>query len=51
MVNKMVISEFCFGDFGEKKSVGGGLGSNFSGHLKRGLELLISVRMRPLATF
>ena len=51
MVNKMAISEFLSGDFGEKMSVGGGLGAlQFFGHLKRALELLISVRMSPLAT-
>ena len=33
-------------------SVGGGLGAlHFFGHLKKALELLISVRMSPLATF
>ena len=33
-------------------SVGGGLGAlQFFGHLKRALELLISVRMSPLVTF
>ena len=33
-------------------SVGGGLGARqFFGHLKRALELLISVRMSPLVTF
>ena len=33
-------------------SVGGGLAAlQFFGHLKRGLELLISVRMSPFATF
>ena len=52
MMNKMVISEFWSGDFWEKMSVGGGLGTlQIFGHLKRALELLISVRMSPIATF
>ena len=52
MVNKMAISEFWFGDFWEKMSVGGGLGAlQFVGHLKRALELLVSIRMSPPATF
>ena len=52
MVNKMAISEFSSGDFGEKMSVEGGLGAlQFFGHLKRALELLISTRVSPLATF
>ena len=35
-----------------KNSVGGGLGAlQFFGHLKRALELLISVRMSPFETF
>ena len=35
-----------------KMSVGGGLGAlQFFGYLKRALELFISVRMSPLATF
>ena len=42
MLNKMAISEFWSGDFGEKMSVWGGLGAlQFLGHLKRALELLI----------
>ena len=50
MLNK--ISEFGSGDFGKKMSVGGGLGAlQFFGHLKRALELLISVRMSTLTTF
>ena len=33
-------------------SVGGGLGAlQFFGHSESALELLISIRMRPLATF
>ena len=52
MVNKMAIPEFWPGDFWEKMSVGGGLGAlQFFGHLKRALELLISIRMSPLTTF
>ena len=36
----------------EKISAGGGLDVlQFFGHLKRALELFISVRMSPLATF
>ena len=47
----MAISEFWSGDFGEKISVGGGLGAlQFFDHLQRELELLISVRKSPLAT-
>ena len=35
MMNKMGISEFRFGDFGKKMSVGGGLGNlQFFCHLK-----------------
>ena len=50
MVNKIAISELCSGNFGGKMSVGGGLGAlQFFGHLKRVLELLISVRMSPSA--
>ena len=52
MVNKMAISEFWSGDFGEKMSVGGGLGAlQFFWSLERVLELLISVRMSHFATF
>ena len=48
----MAISKFLSIDFGEKMSVGGGLGAlQFFGHLKRALELFISVKMSPLATF
>ena len=48
----MAISKFGSVDFGKKMSVGGGLGAlQFFGHLKRVLELFISVRMRPLARF
>ena len=50
MMNKMAISEFSSGDFGKIIGVGGGLGTlQFFGHLKRALELFISVRMSPLA--
>ena len=52
MRNKMAISKFWSVDFGETISVGGGLGAlQFFGHLKRALELFISVRMSPLVTF
>ena len=52
MMSKMAISEFRSDDFGEKMSVGGGLVAlQFFGHLKRALELLISVRMSPFVTF
>ena len=54
MLNKMAILEFWSGDFREKMSmsVEGGLGAHkFFGHLKRALELLISVRMSPFVTF
>ena len=52
MVNKMGILEFRSSDTGEKMSVGGGLAAlQFFGHLKGTLELLIPVRMGPLATF
>ena len=51
-MNKMAISEFWSVDFGKIISVGGGLGAlQFFGHLKRALELFISVRMSPLARF
>ena len=50
MVNKMTFPEFSSGEFWEKMSLGGGLGAlQFFGHLKRALELLISVRMSPIA--
>ena len=52
MLNKMAISEFLSGGFGKRLSVGGGLGVlQFFGHLKRALELFISVRMSPHTTF
>ena len=52
MLNKMAISEFWSGDFGKIISVGGGQGAlQFFGHLKRALELFISIRMSPLAIF
>ena len=52
MVNKMAISEFWSGDFWEKMSVGGGLFAlQIFWSLKKALELLISVRMSPFATF
>ena len=45
----MAISEFWSGDLGKNLSVGGGLGAlQFFGHLKRALELLISIRIEPL---
>ena len=48
----MAIKKFLSSDFEEKTGVGGGLGAHpFFGHLKRALELLISVRISPLATF
>ena len=48
----MAISEFLSDDFGKVIIVGGGLGAlQFFGHLKRALELFISVRMSPLARF
>ena len=51
-LNKMDISEFWSDYFGKKMRVGGGLGAlRFFGHLKRALELFISVRMSPLAKF
>ena len=44
--------EFWSGDCGKIISVGGGLDTfQFFGHLKRALELFISVRMSPLARF
>ena len=52
MESKMAISEFWSGDFEEKLSVGGGLGTlHFFGYLKRALEILVSVRTSPFATF
>ena len=52
MLNKMAISEFWSSDFGENMSLGGGLGAlQFFRSLKRALELLIYVRMSPLATY
>ena len=52
MQNKMANSKFWSVDFEEKMSMGGGLGAlQIFGHLKRALELFISVRMSPLATF
>ena len=52
MLNKMAISEFRSGDFGKKMSVGGGQGAlQFFRSLKTALELLISIKMRPIATF
>ena len=52
MVNKMAISQFWSGEFREKLSVLRGLDAHqFFGRLKRALELLISVRMSPFATF
>ena len=48
----MAISEFRSVDFGKIISVGGGLGAlQFFWSLKRALELFISLRMSPLATF
>ena len=48
----MAVSEFWSGDFEKIVSVGGGLDAlQFFGHLKRALELFISVRMSLLATF
>ena len=52
MLNQMAISEFWSDDFGKMIRVGGALGAlKFFGHLKRALELFISVRMSPFATF
>ena len=46
MLNKMAVSEFRSGDYGKTISVGGGLGAlQFFCHLKRALELFISVRI------
>ena len=51
-LNKIAISEFWSVDFGKIISMGGGLGAlQFFGHLKRALELFISIRMSPLAIF
>ena len=48
MLNKIAISEFWSSDFGKKISLGGGLGAlQLFGHLKRALELFISVRTKP----
>ena len=48
----MAISEFWSGDSGKIISVGGGLGTlQFFVHLKRALELLVSVWMSPIARF
>ena len=48
----MAISKFWSSVSGEKLCVGGGLGAiQFFGYLRIALELLILVRMNPLATF
>ena len=50
MLNKMADLRILTRRNWEKMSVGGGLGAlQFFGHLKRALELSISVRMSPLA--
>ena len=51
-LNKMAISEFRSIDFGKTISVGRGISAlQFFCHLKRALELFISVRMSPIARF
>ena len=52
MVNKMAISVFWSGDFGEMMKARGGLGALlFFWSLKNALEILFFVRMSPLVTF
>ena len=51
MLNKMSISKFDPVTLGKNESGRGPTGLLIFGHLKRALELLISVRMRPLSTF